>query len=138
MSIASEIEKLKSLYDSGVITESEFTVAKQKLLNTIGPENTTGTGVNQIGRAANRWVDLQWASYAVGLIASVLFLIFFFIPFWQDMKKDEAEFNAHFNQTKQQIEQAHEDLEKRSKKFDQDFEKQKQEMDAFRKKNFPN
>jgi len=83
MPIATELEKLKQLKDSGVLTQIEFEVAKSKLLGTLGPENTTGTGVNQIGRAANRWVDLQWVSYAVGLIAFVLMVIFFFLPMWK-------------------------------------------------------
>jgi hypothetical protein len=31
-----------------------------------------------------------------------------------------------------------EEFKERSKQFDKDFEKQKNEMEAFRKKNFPN
>lgn len=138
MSIGSELEKIKQLHDSGVLTDSEFTAAKSQLLSSFGPENNTGTGINKIGNAASRWVDLQWTSYVIGLIAAFLVLVFFIIPFWNDMKEDEAKFNAHFNETKQRIEQAHEDMDARSKKFDEDFEKQKREMDAFRKKNFPN
>ena len=138
MLIATELEKLKQLTDSGVLSQAEFEIAKSKLLGTLGPENTTGTGVNQIGRAANRWVDLQWVSYGVGLIAFVLMVVFFFMPMWNDMRASRAEFDADFNATKQRIEKAHEDMDVRSKKFDEDFEKQKKEMDAFRRKNFPN
>lgn len=138
MSIATELEKLKQLMDSGVLTRSEFEVAKFKLLGTLGPENTTGTGVNQIGRAANRWIDLQWVSYVVGLIAIILMVIFFFIPLWNDIQTTRTEFDADFKSTRLRIEKAREDMDAKSKKFDEDFEKQKNEMDAFRRKNFPN
>ena len=109
-----------------------------KLLNTLGPENTIGSGVNHIGNAAKSWVNLQWITSAVGLVVALLVVVFIFIPFWQDMRKSEKEFNEDFKATKQQIEQAHQDMDVRRKKFDEDFEKQSREMDAFRKKNFPN
>jgi hypothetical protein len=138
MSIATELEKLKQLMDSGVLSLTEFEVAKSKLLETLGPENTTGTGVNQIGKAANRWVNLQWVSYGVGLIAVVLMVVFFFIPLLDDIRTSRAEFDVDFKATNKRIEKAREDMDARSKKFDEDFEKQKKEMDAFHKKNFPN
>ena len=54
------------------------------------------------------------------------------------MHASSAEFDADFNATKERIGKAHEDMDTKSKKIDQEFEKQKMEMDAFRKKNFPN
>ena len=124
MSISSEIEKLSELREKGILNDAEFQAAKDKLLNTVGSEHNTGTGVNKIGNAAVSWVNLQWVSYAIGLVAAILMIVFVFIPHWQDMK--------------QRIEEAHKDMDLRSKQFDKDFEKQKNEIEAFRKKNFPN
>lgn len=136
--VSSELEKLKKLHDDGVLSDAEFTTAKAKLLNTLGAENNTGTGVNLLGKAANRWVDFNIVTYIVSAIGAVLVLIFFIIPQWNDMKRKESEFNADFKATEQRIEQAHQDMAERRKKFDADFEKQSREMEAFRKKNFPN
>ena len=138
MSIGSELEKLKQLLDEGVLSKSEFEIAKSKLLNTLGPENTTGTGVNQMARAANRWVDLQWVAYGIGLVGAGLVLFLFILPLWKDIQNRRTAFDAEFNAAKQSIEKSHEDMDSRTKKFDEDFEKQKKEMDAFRKKHFPN
>jgi hypothetical protein len=127
MSISKEIEKLSELHDKGILNDTEFRVAKDKLLNTMGAEHNTGTGVNKIGNAAVSWVNLQWVSYAVGVVAVILVVIFIFIPHWQDMKKFDEDFKVRS-----------EEFKERSKQFDKDFEKQKNEMEAFRKKNFPN
>ena len=138
MSIGTELSKLKKLQEEGVLNETEFQAAKSKLLSTLGPENSVGAGVNQIGSAAKSWVNLQWITSALGFIVVILMVVFVFIPFWQDMRKSEKEFDEHFKATQQQIEQSHQDMDVRRKKFDEDFEKQSREMDAFRKKNFPN
>ncbi len=138
MSISSEIEKLKRLRDEGVLTESEFNVAKDKLLSTLGPQNNTGTGVNKLGNAAVSWVNLQWVSYAVGLVAAALLIVFFFIPHWQSMRKAEQAFQENFEKTKQFIDKSHKDMDDRRENFDKDFDKTKREMEEFRKKNFPN
>jgi hypothetical protein len=103
MSISSEIEKLSSLHKSGVLNDAEFQSAKNRLLGTLGADHNTGTGVNKIGNAAVSWVNLQWVSTAVGLIAVVLLIIFFFIPHWQDMKKTEESFNKNFETAKKYI-----------------------------------
>lgn len=137
-SVGSELEKLRNLHKEGVLSEAEFTVAKAKLLNTLGSENSTGAGVNLMGKAANRWVDFNIFTYIVSAIGAVLVLVFIIIPHWNDMKRKEAEFNASFKASEQRIEQAHQDMAERRKKFDQDFDKQSREMEAFRKKNFPN
>lgn len=138
MSISTELDKLRVLRDDGVLTEAEFETAKHKLLNTLGSEHNTGTGVNKLGNAASSWVNLQWVSAVVGLVAAVLVVVFFFIPHWQSMKKAEQSFQADFEATKQRIEQAQRDMDARREKFDKDFDKQRREMDEFRKKNFPN
>jgi Short C-terminal domain len=136
--IGAELETLKKLHNQGVLSDAEFTDAKAKLLNMLGPENNTGTGVNLLGKAANRWVDFNIVTYVVSAIGAVLFLIFFIIPQWNDMKRKEAEFNASFKASEQRIEEAHQDMAERRKKFDQDFDKQSREMEPFRKKNFSN
>jgi flagellar biosynthesis/type III secretory pathway M-ring protein FliF/YscJ len=138
MSISSEIEKLSVLREKGILNESEFQVAKNKLLNTMGAEHNTGTGVNKIGNAAVSWVNLQWVSYAVGLMAAALIVFYFFIPHWQKMQKSEEAFNKTFEATKKEIEEAHKDMDIRNKEFDKDFQKKKNEMEDFRKKNFGN
>lgn len=137
-SVGSELEKLKKLHNEGVLSDAEFALAKAKLLTTLGPENNTGTGVNLLGKAANRWVDFNIVTYIVSAIGALVVLVFFIIPQWNDMKRKEAEFDASFKTTEKQIEQAHQEMAERRKKFDQDFEKQSREMEAFRKKNFPN
>ena len=138
MSISSELEKLKDLRDNGVLSDAEFNLAKERLLSTLGPENNTGTGVNKIGNAAVSWVNLQWVSYAIGIVAVILMVVFVFIPHWQSMKKAEEAFHADFEKTQQRIDQAHKQMDARREQFDKDFDKQKREIDEFRKKNFPN
>ena len=138
MTIGTELEKLHHLREKGVLSESEFLTAKSKLLNTLGPENSTGSGVSQIGKAANSWVKLQWTTSGVGFVLAILAIIIIFIPFGIDMLKRQKEFDASFQATKQQIEQANQEMNSRRKKFDEDFEKQSKDMDSFRKKNFSN
>jgi hypothetical protein len=138
MSIGSEIEKLSDLREKGILSDVEFQNAKDKLLSTMGGEHNTGTGVNKIGNAAVSWVNLQWLSYAVGLFAAALLVFYFFIPHWKSIKQSEEAFNKNFEATKKEIDEAHKDMDLRSKQFDKDFEKQKNEMENFRKKNFPN
>jgi membrane protein insertase Oxa1/YidC/SpoIIIJ len=138
MSIGSELEKLSILHEKGILTDSEFEVAKNKLLNTVGSEHNTGTGVNKIGNAAVSWVNLQWVSSVIALVAAILMIVYIFIPFWQDMQKSKEQFNKDFEATKQIIDNSHKNMDERRKKFDEDFEKQQKEMDAFRKKNFTN
>ncbi len=137
MSISSEIEKLNTLREKGVLNESEFKIAKDKLLNSMGAEHNTGTGVNKIGNAAVSWVNLQWVSYVVGLVVVVLMIVFVFIPHWQDMKKSEEAFKKNFEATHQRIEDAGKDIDERRKKFDKDFEKKKIEIENFGNLNFP-
>ena len=76
MSISSEIENLNMLREKGILNDKEFQIAKDKLLNTMGSEHNTGTGVNKIGNAAVSWVNLQWVSYAIGLVAVALMIVF--------------------------------------------------------------
>jgi uncharacterized membrane-anchored protein YhcB (DUF1043 family) len=138
MSIGLEIEKLSSLHERGILSDSEFLIAKNKLLNTVGSEHNTGTGVNKIGNAAVSWVNLQWVSSVIALLVGIFMMVYFFIPIWQDINKSKERFNKEFEASKQVINDSQKEMDKRSKKFDEDFEKQQKEMDAFRKKSFPN
>lgn len=136
-SIGSELEKLNGLRRDGVLSDAEFTSAKAKLLDTLGAEHNVGTGVNQLGRAANRWVDFNIATYLVGAVVAGLVLVFFVLPMWSDMQRKRQEFDASFKATEQRIEQAHQEMAERRKQFDKDFDKQSKENEEFRKKNFP-
>ena len=138
MSLGSEIEKLSELHEKGILSESEFQNAQERLLNTMGPEHNTGTGVNKIGNAAVSWVNLQWVSSAIALVAVILMVVYVFIPIWQEIQKSKEQFNKDFKVTKQIIDDSQKEMNKRSKKFDEEFEKQQKEMEAFRKKNFSN
>lgn len=136
--IGTELEKIKGLHRDGVLSDNEFETAKAKLLGTLGAEHNIGTGVNHIGRAANRWVDFNIATYLIGAVIAALAIVFFFIPMWNDMQRERQEFDAKFKATEQRIEQAHHEMAERRKQFDKDFDKQTREMDEFRRKNFPN
>ena len=87
MSIVDELEKLKSLKDSGALTESEFDKAKSKVLNADSSKKTTEKNRfnhskpyrtnsfrdttehnNSIGKAANRYVTFQIVMAVVGVI----------------------------------------------------------------------
>ena len=138
MSFGSEIEKLSELHQKGILSDSEFQNAKDRLLKTIGPEHNTGTGVNKIGNASVSWVNLQWVSSAIAIVAVILIVVYVFIPIWQEIQNSKEQFNKDFEVTKQIIDDSHKDMDKRSKKFDEEFEKQQKEMEAFRKKNFSN
>ena len=138
MSLGSEIEKLSELHEKGILSESEFQNAKERLLNTMGPEHNTGTGVNKIGNAAASWVNLQWVSSSIAIVAVILMVVYVFIPIWQEIQKSKEQFNKDFEVTKQIIDDSQKEMNKNSKKFDEEFEKQQKEMEAFRKKNFSN
>ena len=59
MSVGSELEKLNQLHKDGVLSEAEFTAAKTKLLGSLGPENTVGSGVHLMGKAAYKYVNFK-------------------------------------------------------------------------------
>ena len=71
MSLSSELQRLADLKASGVLSESEFQRAKDKLLNEDASPRETED--NSLGRAANRYVSLQMIS------AVIVILIFLFV-----------------------------------------------------------
>ena len=90
MDIADQIEKLKSLRDTGALTEEEFTAAKQRILL---PEQQQSlpSHSNQyprqqplndqsLGRAANRYVSMQIVMAIIGAAAFLIFLFTVILP----------------------------------------------------------
>lgn len=88
MDLASQIEKLKALHESGALTDEEFAFAKQRLL---APEPhplpRPETHVyrqpepdQSFGRAANRYVSLQIAMALVGAVISLIVLFKVILP----------------------------------------------------------
>ena len=97
--LVDELEKLAKLHQDGLLTEAEFSKAKDKLLsgdengsdqkptlNTSIPSKTRSVdrssfpsqlnqwqGNDDLGRAANRWVSMQTV---MGIITIIIFCIF--------------------------------------------------------------
>lgn len=88
MNIASELEKLKKLQSEGVLSDSEFAIAKKKLLDTVGAENTVGAGAHLLGKAANNYVNFQITTTKIGLVIAILFFFFFFLPQWNKISDE--------------------------------------------------
>ena len=97
MSLADELNKLQELKLAGVLTDDEFTQAKQKLLaddpdeDTPAPAPPTTTiklslkdGIDEIvdekstlGQAANRYVDYNYTSLIIGAIIFIIAILVF-------------------------------------------------------------
>jgi len=139
MDIASELEKLKKLQSEGVLSEDEFTLAKRKLLETVGAENTVGAGTHLLGKAANNYVNFQITSTKVGFVIALLFFFFFFLPQWNKISDEHDKMSQRSDAFREKVEKDMADFDKDFKKsqddFDKNFSKQKQEMEQFRKKN---
>lgn len=76
MSLTDELQRLAELKASGALTESEFQMAKAKLLVrdvTINIPKTGGEPDQSLGRAANRYVTFQM------IMAVIAVLVFLFV-----------------------------------------------------------
>lgn len=139
MNIASELEKLKKLQSEGVLSDSEFAIAKKKLLDTVGAENTVGAGAHLLGKAANNYVNFQITTTKIGLVIAILFFFFFFLPQWNKISDEHDKMSQRNDAFREKVEKDMEDFDKNFKKrredFDKDFQKQSQEMEQFKKKN---
>jgi uncharacterized membrane protein YgaE (UPF0421/DUF939 family) len=139
MDIASELEKLKKLQNDGVLTDAEFVVAKKKLLETVGADNTVGAGAHLLGKAANNYVNFQITTTKVGFVIAILFFFFFFLPQWNKISdrhdKLSQQNDAFREKVDKDMEDFDKDFKKRSEDFDQHFKKQSQEMEQFKKRN---
>lgn len=119
MSVGSELEKLNQLHKEGVLSEAEFAAAKAKLLGSLGPENTVGSGVHLMGKAAYKYVNFN-IYYTV--IGAVIFAIFFFTFFLPRFQKMEAEHEQFSQQVDADMQKHREKMDQMSKDFDKDYE----------------
>lgn len=86
MNLTDELERLGKLHKDGVLTDDEFALAKDKLLNQpeqppascIGDDRQDDSDDNLLGNAANRYVSFQ---IVMGVLGFILFLIVFFTIF---------------------------------------------------------
>jgi hypothetical protein len=130
MSVGSELEKLNQLHKEGVLTEAEFTAAKSKLLGSLGPENTVGSGVHLMGKAAYKYVNFKIIYAVVGAVVFAVVFFTFFLPRFQKM---EAENEAFSKQVQSDMNKHREEMDRMSKDFDKDFAESKKRIDQTRR-----
>lgn len=130
MNVGSELEKLNQLHKQGVLSDSEFSIAKSKLLASLGPENTVGSGVHLIGKAAYTFVNFKIISAVVGLVIFAVAFFTFFLPRFQKM---EAEHEKFSQQVDADIEKSRKDMEERRMQFDKEFDKTSRQIDKTRR-----
>jgi hypothetical protein len=73
------------------LSGAEIAAAKTKLLQSLGPENTVGSSVHLMGKAANKYVNFSMIASVVG---AVVFAIIFFSFLFPRFFKMEAESDA--------------------------------------------
>lgn len=130
MNVGSELEKLNQLHKQGVLSDSEFSIAKSKLLSSLGAENTVGSGVHLMGKAAYKFVNFKIISAFVGLIIFAVAFFSFFLPRYQKM---EAEQDRISQQVETDMANARKDMEERRKRFDIEFENTNKQIEKTRK-----
>ena len=139
MNVGSEIEKLNQLRKDGALSDAEFATAKSKLLGSLGPENTVGSGVHLMGKAAYKFVNFKVVVAAIGGVIAVIFFFTFFLPQWQKMDREFDDARTKQKQFSDQVSKemadSQNDFNKRRQEFDKDFEKSKKEMEDFKRKN---
>lgn len=123
MSVVTELEKLNQLHKDGVLTEAEFTAAKSKLLGSLGSENTVGSGVHLMGKAAYKYVNFTIVSAVIGLIIFGTFFFTFFLPRFLKIETDSEQFSQ----------QHREKMEQMSKDFDKSYEETSRRIEQTRK-----
>jgi flagellar biosynthesis/type III secretory pathway M-ring protein FliF/YscJ len=134
MSVGTELEKLNQLRKEGVLSEAEFTAAKSKILGSLDSENTVGSGVHLMGKAAYKYVNFKIVSAIFGLI---IFAIFFFTFFMPRFLKMEAESEQFSQQHREKMEQMSKDFDKSYEETSRRIEQTRKEIDeAHRKSGF--
>lgn len=134
MSVGTELEKLNQLRKEGVLSEAEFTAAKSKILGSLDSENTVGSGVHLMGKAAYKYVNFKIVSAVFGLI---IFAIFFFTFFMPRFLKMEAESEQFSQQHREKMEQMSKDFDKSYEETSRRIEQTRKEIDeAHRKSGF--
>lgn len=130
MSVGSELEKLNQLHKEGVLSEAEFTAAKAKLLGSLGPENTVGSGVHLMGKAAYKYVNFKIIYAAVGAVVFAVMFSTFFLPRFQKMEAEHDKFSAQVNADMQKH---REEMDQMSKDFDKSYEATSKRIEKTRK-----
>ena len=123
-------QKLNQLHKQGVLSDSEFSIAKSKLLASLGTDNTVGSGVHLMGKAAYKFVNFKIISAVVGLVIFAVAFFAFFLPRFQKM---EAEHEKFSQQVDADMAKARQDMEERRKQFDKDFEKTSNQIEKTRR-----
>lgn len=130
MTIGSELEKLNQLHKDGVLSDSEFASAKSKLLGSLGSENTVGSGVHLMGKAAYKYVNY---TIIYSVIGAVIFGIFFFTFFLPRFQKMEIEHDKFSEQVDSDMQKSRERLEKMTKDFDKNYEETNRSIEKTRR-----
>ncbi len=130
MSIGSELEKLNQLHKDGILSDIEFATAKSKLLSCLGPENSVGSGVHLIGKAAYKFVNFKIVATVVGVVVFTLFFFTFFLPRFQKMEEQHDKFNQ---QIESDMQKNRERMEKMTQDFDKDYESTNKQIEQTRK-----
>jgi len=119
MSVGSELEKLNQLHKQGVLSDAEFAAAKNKLLESLGPENTVGSGVHLMGKAAYKFVNFKIIYTIVGAVVFAVFFFTFFLPRFQKMEAEHEQFSQ---QVDADMQKHRERMDKMTSDFDKDYE----------------
>lgn len=130
MNVGSELEKLDQLRKDGVLSEAEFLTAKSKLLGSLGPENTVGSGVHLMGKAAYKYVNFKIIYAAIGAVVFAILFFTFFLPRFQKM---EAEHDKFSQQVDADMQKHREEMDKMSKDFDKSYEATSKRIERTRK-----
>jgi len=129
MNVGSEIEKLNQLRKDGALSDGEFAIAKSKLLGSLGTDNTVGSGVHLMGKAAYKFVNFKIVVTVIGGILAVVFFFTFFLPQWQKMDREFDDARTRQKQFSDQVnkemEDRQNDFNKRRLEFDKEFDKSK-------------
>ena len=134
ISVGTELEKLNQLHKEGVLSDAEFSAAKTKVLGSLGTENTVGSGVHLMGKAAYKYVNFKIV-YAV--VGAVIFAIFFFTFFLPRFLKMEAESEQFSQQHREKMDQMSKDFDKSYEETSRRIEQTRREIDdAHRKSGF--
>ena len=80
--IALTEQKLQEMRDAGTLSEEEFVRAKALVLQGSTADDSPDRSAS-LGKAANRWVNLQVVLAVVGLIIAAIFFLVFWLPGWQ-------------------------------------------------------
>jgi len=81
MKMTEELQKLGQLHKEGSLSDSEFTLAKQKLLSEkYAPESTLSRNDDYTGKAVRTYVTWQIASSIIGGIIFLYVFFNYFVP----------------------------------------------------------